>query len=66
MDKPRVLAVATRNKGKLSEIKEILKFDGWRIAGLDEFPSVGEISEAGETFEENALAKARAVSHAIG
>ena len=65
MDKPRVLAVATRNKGKLAEIKDILKLK-WRIAGLDEFPSIGEIPEEGKTFEENALAKARAVSQATG
>jgi len=62
MDKPRVLVVATRNSGKLAEIKDILKLDGWRISGLDDFPATGEIPEVGKTFEENAIDKARAVA----
>jgi len=62
MDKPRVLVVATRNSGKLAEIRDIFKLNGWRISGLDEFPAVGKIPEEGKTFEENAISKARAVA----
>jgi len=62
MDKPRVLVVATRNSGKLAEIKDILKLDGWRISGLDDFPTMGKIPEVGKTFEENAISKTRAVA----
>ncbi len=66
MDKSRVLVVATRNRGKLAEIKNMLKPGGWTVSGLDDFPSVGEIPEEGSSFEENALAKARTVVRLTG
>jgi XTP/dITP diphosphohydrolase len=58
------LVVATRNAGKVREIREILsEVDGWEVVGLDdlgvpESPEEADI-EGYETFEENALAKAR-------
>jgi XTP/dITP diphosphohydrolase len=57
------LVVATRNAGKVREIREILSgVDGWEVVGLDhlgipESPDEDDI-EGYETFEENALAKA--------
>ncbi len=66
MSDDRVLVAATRNRGKLAEINEILDSEGLEITGLDEFPEVGEIPEEGNTFEENALAKAGAVVEATG
>ena len=56
------LLVATQNKGKL---KEILRIVGAQIPDLilhtlDEFPDAGDVEESGDTFEENALIKARA------
>jgi XTP/dITP diphosphohydrolase len=58
------LVVATRNPGKVREIREILSdAPGWEVVGLDdlgipESPDEEDI-EIYETFEENALAKAR-------
>jgi XTP/dITP diphosphohydrolase len=36
------------------------------VRGLDAYPEIGDIPETGETFEDNALIKARAVSEATG
>ena len=58
------LVVATRNPGKVREIREILSgVAGYEVVGLDdlgipEAPEEDEL-EGYETFEENALAKAR-------
>ncbi len=62
------LVVATRNKGKLKEIKQMLHKRGLEIEvrGLEEFPSIGEVPEPGETFEENAIFKARFVAQRLG
>ena len=58
------LVVATRNPGKVREIREILADSpGWEVVGLDdlgipESPEEDDL-EKYDTFEENALAKAR-------
>ncbi|GAB4390537.1 MAG: XTP/dITP diphosphatase [Thermodesulfovibrionales bacterium] len=55
------LVAATRNRKKLEEMRRILEGAGVRLMGLDDFPSCPEVEETGATFEENAVAKARAV-----
>jgi XTP/dITP diphosphohydrolase len=65
------LVVATRNAGKVREIHEILSgVGGWEVVGLDdlaipEAPDEDDI-EGYETFEENALAKARYFARKTG
>jgi XTP/dITP diphosphohydrolase len=65
------LVVATRNAGKVREIREILADSpGWEVVGLDdlcipESPEEDDI-EGYETFEENALAKARYFAEKTG
>lgn len=59
------IVVATRNQGKLLEIRPILD-DYVHLLSLNDFPQVGEIPENGLTFEENALVKARTVSRLTG
>ncbi|HEX6373286.1 MAG TPA: RdgB/HAM1 family non-canonical purine NTP pyrophosphatase [Longimicrobium sp.] len=65
------LVVATRNPGKVREIREILSdASGWEVVGLDELgipesPQEDDI-EGYETFEENALAKARYFAERTG
>jgi XTP/dITP diphosphohydrolase len=56
------LLVATHNKGKLKEILRIFSVEipDLRLFTLDDFPGAEEVDEVGETFEENALLKARA------
>jgi len=56
------VVIATRNPGKLREIQAILDPLGLRILSLLDFPEIPEIIEDGQTFEENALKKAVAVS----
>ena len=58
--------VATRNKGKIREIKEALKGLGLRIYALSDFPDVPEIEEDGRSFAENALKKAHFYSKYFG
>lgn len=57
---------ATRNAGKLKEIKEILAALPFEVISMDEAGTGKEIEETGSTFEENALIKARAIFDATG
>jgi len=58
--------IATRNKGKIREIREALKGLGLRIYGLNDFSDAPEIEEDGKSFTENALKKARFYSKHFG
>ena len=57
---------ATGNSDKLKEIRMILKDSDYEIVSMKEAGIDLTIVEDGETFEENALIKARAVSAASG
>jgi XTP/dITP diphosphohydrolase len=52
------LLVATRNKKKLEEIKEILKGLNLKIISLIDYPEIPDIIENGSTFKDNAVKKA--------
>ena len=52
------LIVATKNKKKLKEIKEILKGLNLEITSLADYPKAPRIIENGKTFRENAIKKA--------
>jgi XTP/dITP diphosphohydrolase len=54
--------MASRNPGKIRELRQILADLDLRLVGLDDFPEVPEIPETGATFAENAAAKAREVA----
>jgi len=60
------VVIATRNSGKLREIRAILSPLGLKILSLRDFPEVPEIIEDGQTFEENAVKKAAVVSRQTG
>ncbi len=62
------LIVATRNTGKLIELRRILEAGRVPVdvSDLDEFPGMPEVAETGLTFTENALLKARAVAAFTG
>ena len=67
---PRALLLATRNVGKLREMRLILQSSGARVLDLDEaeippHPDEDDL-ERFETFEDNALAKARYFHAASG
>lgn len=59
------LVVASNNKGKIKEIKEILK-DKYQVVSMGEMGYAGDIEENGETFFENALIKAKTISEFFG
>lgn len=54
----RTIVLATRNPGKLKEIRQVLGGLAVHVSGLEEFTSVGEPEEHGATFAENARDKA--------
>ncbi len=58
------IVLATRNPGKIAELRRILS--GFDSVGLEEFPEIGDVAETGVTFEENALLKAHAVAQQSG
>ena len=60
------MIIATRNKGKIREIREALKGLDLRIHALSDFSGVPEIEEDGKSFTENALKKARFYSKYFG
>lgn len=61
------LLLATRNAHKLTEIREILQGMDLEILSLDDVPGMpDELAEDGDTFEHNALQKARFVYEATG
>ncbi len=60
------LLVATGNRGKLRELEHLLAGVVERIRSLADFPEIGAAIEDGETFEENAVKKARHAAAASG
>lgn len=60
------VVLATSNAGKVRELAEPLAALGVAVLGLDGFPGLGEIVEDGDSFEANALIKARAVAAHTG
>ena len=55
------LIIASNNKGKISEFKNILKEFGYNIFSQSEKNIDIEVEETGTTFEENAILKAQAI-----
>lgn len=60
------IVLATRNRGKISEFKEILENFEIDIKGLKDFPPIPPVEEDGKTFEENAVKKACYTSRILG
>ena len=63
---PDKILVATRNNGKINEIRAILLGASIELLSLNSFPELPDVVEDGETFEENALKKARVMAPATG
>lgn len=53
--------VATKNKGKIDEIKQILSDMPFDVMSMEELNIFSDIDEKGSTYEENALIKAREI-----
>jgi XTP/dITP diphosphohydrolase len=56
------LLVATKNKGKMREIRDLLKDFNLKITSLDDYPDIPAIEEDGKTFAQNAIKKAVTVA----
>ncbi|MBH5335114.1 RdgB/HAM1 family non-canonical purine NTP pyrophosphatase [Streptomyces pactum] len=65
---PRRLVLATRNAGKVTELRAILSEAGLglELVGADAYPEIPDVKETGTTFAENALLKAHALARATG
>ncbi len=60
------IIVATKNRGKVREIRKALKGGDLKIYSLTDFDNVPGIEEDGKSFTENALKKARFYSKYFG
>ena len=55
---PRLL-IATSNPSKFAEARDVLAGDSFTVVGLADFPDIKPVPETGETFEKNAVLKAK-------
>ena len=60
------LIVASRNKGKVNEIMELLSDLPVKVTSLFDYPKLPDVIEDGKTYKANALKKAVAVAKATG
>ncbi|MCD7032853.1 XTP/dITP diphosphatase [Metabacillus sp. GX 13764] len=63
---PKELIVATKNPGKAKEFRDMLEPRGFQVSSLLDLDLMEEIEETGQSFEENAVLKAEAISHRFG
>jgi len=61
-----LLVIATRNHGKIHEIGELLKNFPLKLKNLDDFGSIPDVIEDGDTFDENAYKKASFTARILG
>ena len=64
LDRPFVLA--TRNEGKITEFRKLVADFHVEIKGLNDFGPIPPVEEDGNTFEENAVKKARFTARVLG
>ena len=61
-----ILVIATRNKGKTAEIRDLLRDFPVGIKNLDDFGPIPTVEEDGSTFDENAYKKASFAARILG
>jgi XTP/dITP diphosphohydrolase len=66
MNGPKIIVLATRNRGKLRELEALLAGFPVRVQTLDNYPDVPILPEIGDTFEANARSKAVTVAQLTG
>jgi XTP/dITP diphosphohydrolase len=60
------ILIATRNRGKVKEIRDLVQDLPVEFRSMADFPDLPDVEEDGLTFEENALKKARTLSRETG
>ena len=60
------LVIATKNRGKITEIRDLLTRFAVKLKSLDDFGPIPEVVEDGETFDENAYKKASFTARILG
>lgn len=60
------IIIATKNKGKAKEFERMFLPLGFEVKTLLDFEEMEDIEETGQTFEENAIIKAEAISALTG
>jgi XTP/dITP diphosphohydrolase len=63
---PQKILIATRNQGKVDEIRSIMSGFPTVFLSLADLKEAPEVTEDGETFEENAIKKARTIADSTG
>jgi XTP/dITP diphosphohydrolase len=66
MSEKKWLVLATRNRGKTKEIRDLLKDFPVEIKNLDDFGTISPIEEDGDTFDDNAFKKASLTAKMLG
>jgi len=64
LDRPLVLA--TKNRGKVSEFKDLFRAFNFEVKSLNDFGPIPPVIEDGETFEDNAVKKAQFTAKVLG
>ena len=62
----KTIVLATNNKHKVDEIKDILSGLPAKILTLEDFPGAPQVEETGKTLEENAILKAETIFRFTG
>ena len=60
------LVFATRNRGKVIELRQLVPAEGLELLTLDDLPGAPEVDEDQDTFAENATKKATEIMAATG
>ncbi|MBI5572824.1 MAG: XTP/dITP diphosphatase [Desulfomonile tiedjei] len=63
---PPTILIATKNRGKVAEISDLVKDLSVTFLSLADVANAPDVIEDGATFEENALKKARVIAKATG
>jgi XTP/dITP diphosphohydrolase len=63
---PPKIVIATRNQGKVREIQDLVEGLPVIFLSLSDLPHAPDVVEDGDTFEQNALKKARAIARVSG
>lgn len=59
------IVIATKNPGKAKEFQEMFAPLGYQVKTLLDYPEIPDVEETGQTFQENALLKAKEIANQL-